>query len=122
MPHEPSAGTQHGSILARTVEERTNALRTKEQWLALFIDRAPTAIAMFDADMCYLAASRLYLTDYALTSSGPEALLGRSHYEVFPTIPDHWREIHRRVLAGETLSADDDPFQREDGRCDGVKW
>ena len=98
------------------------ALHTSEQRLALFIDRAPAAIAMFDADMRYLAVSKRYLEDYALTSSGPEALLGRSHYEVFPSIPDRWCEIHRRVLAGETLSAEDDPFPREDGSCDWVRW
>jgi hypothetical protein len=51
---------------------------------------------MFDADMCYLAVSRLYLTDYALTSSEPEALLGRSHFEVFPTI----RTIGARSIDG----------------------
>jgi PAS domain S-box-containing protein len=109
-------------ILARTVEERTGSLRMSEQRLAMFIDRAPAAIAMFDTDMRYLAASRRHLEDYALTLSGPEALLGRSHYEVFPTIPDRWREIHRRVLAGEKLSSDDDMFPREDGRCDWVRW
>ena len=109
-------------ILARTVEEQIGALRASEQRLALFIDRAPAAIAMFDTDMRYLAVSRRYLEDYALTSATPEALWGRSHYKVFPTIPDRWREIHRRVLAGETLSADDEPFQREDGRQDWVHW
>ena len=98
------------------------ALHTSEARLALFIDRAPAAIAMFDADMRYLAVSRRYIEDYGLTASGPEALLGRSHYDIFPVIPDYWRAIHRRVLAGETLSADDEPFRRDDGRCDWVRW
>jgi PAS domain S-box-containing protein len=109
-------------VLVTTVEERTGALRTTERRLALLVDRAPAAIAMFDMDMHYLAVSRRYLKDYSLTLSGPEALLGRSHYEVFPTIPDHWLEVHRRVLAGETLSANDEPFPREDGRLDWVRW
>jgi PAS domain S-box-containing protein len=109
-------------ILERTVRERNGALRTSEQRLALFVDRAPAAIAMFDADMRYLAVSRRFLKDYDLTVSGPETLIGRSHYEVFPTIPDHWREIHRRVLAGETMSANDEPFPRGNGRLDWVRW
>ena len=99
-----------------------DALHTSEQQLALFIDRAPAAIAMFDADMRYLAVSRRFLKDYALTSSNPQELLGCSHYEVFPSFPDRWREIHRRVLAGETLSAEDDPFPREDGSCEWMRW
>ena len=113
-----------GTLAWSLLRERRilDALHTSEQRLALFIDRAPAAIAMFDADMRYLAASRRYIEDYGLTASGPETLLGRSHYDVFPTITDRWRAIHRRVLAGETLSADDDPFPREDGRCDWVRW
>ena len=113
-----------GRLAWSLVRERRmlGALHASEARLALFIDRAPAAIAMFDADMRYLAVSRRFTEDYALTSFEPEALLGRSHYGVFPTFPDHMRAIHRRVLAGETLSADDDPFQREDGRCDRVRW
>ncbi len=99
------------------------ALQSSESRLRLFVDRAPAAIAMFDQEMRYLAASRRYLQDYRLEGvMTPEALVGRSHYEVFPEIPGHWRDIHNRVLAGETISADDDPFPRADGRTDWVRW
>ena len=78
---------------------------------------------MFDNEMCYLAVSRRYLEDYGLGDlAGPQALVGRSHYEVFPEMPAHWREVHRRVLAGETLAAEDEPFPRQDGRTDWVRW
>jgi hypothetical protein len=61
---------------------------------------------MFDCDMRYLAASCRFLRDYGLhEEAGPEALIGRSHYDVFPDFPDHLRDVHRRVLAGETLSS-----------------
>jgi PAS domain S-box-containing protein len=99
------------------------ALQSSEARLRLFIDRAPAAIAMFDMEMRYLEANRRYLLDYRLEGvTTPQALLGRSHYEVFPEIPRHRRDIHRRVLAGETISADDDPFPRADGRTDWVRW
>ena len=49
-------------------------------------------------------------------------LINRSHYEVFPEIPQRWREIHRRVLAGETVSAENDEFPRADGSVDWVRW
>ena len=80
----------------------------------------PAAIAMFDREMCYLAASRRYLLDYGLSTEGP--LIGRSHYEVFPELPHRWREMHAHVLAGATEGGEEDPFPRADGRVDWVHW
>jgi PAS domain S-box-containing protein len=90
--------------------------------LRLFIDRTPASIAMFDRDMRYLAASRRFALDHQLGDSLPESLIGHSHYELFPDLPEHWREIHRRVLAGETLSAAEDPIPRAGGRTEFVHW
>jgi PAS domain S-box-containing protein len=88
--------------------------------LAQFVEEAPAAIAMFDRQMRYMAASRRYAADYALPA-GIE-LVGRSHYEIFPEVPQCWRDIHQRVLGGETQSCECDPFPRADGRTDWVRW
>ena len=48
-------------------------------------------------------------------------MLGRSHYEVFPDMPERWKEIHRRALAGETLRAEEDRWDREDGTT-WLRW
>lgn len=109
--------------LERLVELRTTELRRSEERLRLFIDRAPAAIAMFDDEMRYLAVSRRYLEDYGLGDlAGPQVLVGRNHYEVFPQMPARLREVHRRVLAGETLADEDEPFPRQDGGTDWVRW
>ncbi len=104
------------------LRQREATLREREAVLRLFVEQAPAAIAMFDAGMRYLAASRRYVQDYALPVEGPEALVGRSHDDLFPATPRRWREAHRRVLAGETLSAEDDLVPRADGRTDRVRW
>ncbi|MEW5870028.1 MAG: PAS domain S-box protein [Chloroflexota bacterium] len=100
----------------KQVEEK---LRRNDQLFALFVEHSPAAIAMFDHEMKYLVASQRYLVDYGL---GGQNLLGRSHYEVFPEIPERWKEIHRRCLAGAVEKAEDDPFPRSDGSLDWVRW
>jgi len=107
-------------ISARKAAEA--ALAESEARLRLFVERAPAAIAMFDTDMRYLSVSRRYMTDYGLGADAPDTILGRSHYEVFPDLPRHWREIHRRVLIGETLSEAEDSFHRDDGRTEWLRW
>ena len=105
------------------ISERKRAeadLAERQAQLAVFVEHAPAAIAMFDREMRYLAVSRRFAVDYRLPPG--EQLIGRSHYEIFPDIPQRWRDIHTRVLAGEELSHDEDTFPRADGRADWVRW
>ena len=80
---------------------------------------AAVAAAMLDTDMRYLAWSKRWVEDYQL---GTQDLLGRSHYDVFPEISPEWKAVHRRGLAGETMSGNAEPFFRSDGRSDIVSW
>ena len=106
----------------RDITQRKRAeeeLQRNEQLLRLFVEHSPAAIAMFDRNMKYIVASRRYLADYDL---GEQNIIGRSHYEVFPEIPERWKEIHRRCLTGVIEKAEEDPFPRLDGRIDWVRW
>jgi PAS domain S-box-containing protein len=104
------------------ISERKQAeadLAEREAQLAVFVEHAPAAIAMFDREMRYIAVSRRFVVDYGLP---PDAqLIGRSHYEVFPDIPQRWRDIHARVLTGEESSQEEDLFTHQ-GRTDWVRW
>lgn len=111
-----ASSTMLNEVEARLfVEEK---LAIKEQQLALFIKHAPAAIAMFDRDMRYLAASERWRTDLRL---GDGLLEHRCHYEVLPTICDGWRDDHRRCLEGEVLSIEDDRFEHADGTIDWMR-
>ena len=76
-----------------------------------FVENAPNAVAMFDRDMRYLATSPAWLRDNKI--EGP--VIGSSHYDVFPELPERWRAIHQRALAGETFSEPGEALERADG-------
>jgi PAS domain S-box-containing protein len=94
------------------LEEQTAFLQSREELLKIFVQHVPVAVAMLDRDMRYLQVSDRWCADYSLDSS---QILGRSHYEVFPDLPERWKQIHRRGLAGETLRAEEDRWDRESG-------
>ena len=85
------------------------------------LTQAPLGIAIFDRQMRYLTASRQYLTDQGLPGDTP--LAGRLHYEVFPGVPQKWRDVHARVLAeGLELSHQADSYPQADGRMEWIRW
>jgi PAS domain S-box-containing protein len=87
--------------------------------LQLLLDYAPVAIAVFDRDMRYIAASRRYLSANRIAD---ENVAGRSHYALFPEVPERWKETHRRCLAGASEKADEDSIVHADGTVDWVSW
>ena len=96
----------------------TTLLQTREELLKTFVKHVPAAVAMLDRDMRYLQVSDRWCADYSLDSS---QLLGRSHYEIFPDLPERWRQIHRRSLEGETLRAQEDGWDRAGGTT-WLRW
>jgi PAS domain S-box-containing protein len=96
----------------------TTLLQTREELLKTFVKHVPAAVAMLDRDMRYLQVSNRWCADFSLDSS---QLLGRSHYEIFPDLPERWTQIHRRCLEGETLRAEEDPWDRAGGTT-WLRW
>jgi PAS domain S-box-containing protein len=102
--------SDHERTIRRLSEERENRLRQ-------LIDQAPVSIAMFDRDMIYLAASKRWFENFGLKSA-----IGQCHYDLFPTLPERWRDAHRRGMAGESLSEEFDSFADHEGTSHHSRW
>jgi len=101
---------------AKQTEE---ALRHNAEMLRLLMEYTPAAIAMFDQQMNYQLVSRRWLEDYNL---GQQNIIGKNHYELFPEIPDTWKQIHQRCLQGASEQCDEDLFIRANGEKQWISW
>lgn len=102
----------------RALKEQGSLLRSREELLRLIIKNVPAGVAVFDRDMRYVEVSDRWRTTYSVDA---RQILGRCHYDVFPDLPERYKEIHRRGLAGETLRTEDDRWDRE-GRVYWSHW
>ena len=107
------------AYLEARVAERTASLQASESRLRTYFEHAPAAIAMFDRDMRYLHANRRWHADYKL---GDGKLVGLSHYDLFPNIPEQWKEAHQRALQGEVVGSEEDRFDHHDGSAQWIQW
>jgi len=78
-----------------------------------------SAVAVHDRELRYIYVSQRYLDDYRVQEKD---VIGKHHYEVFPDLPQKWRDVHQKALQGEIISAEDDPYEREDGTVDWTRW
>ncbi|HAI41729.1 MAG TPA: hypothetical protein DCM40_28255, partial [Maribacter sp.] len=96
-----------------------NNIEYLEKHHQIFIEQTPTAIAMLDTNMVYLAASKQWIRDFKLEK---EIIIGRSHYDIFPEIGDDWKAKHQKCLQGAIDICDEAPFYRSDGTIQWIYW
>ena len=83
------------------------------------LEVVPAAVAIFDREMNYLFVSKRWLIDFRVRE--PD-IIGKNHYEVFPEIPERWKQVHRSGLQGQADRNDEDAFVRLDGSVQWVRW
>ena len=99
-----------------TIHEK---LKHSHELMNYIVQHNRSAVAVHDKDLKYIYVSQKYLDDFRVKES---EVIGKHHYEVFPDLPQKWREIHQKALTGEIHSAEDDPFYRADGSVDWTRW
>jgi PAS domain S-box-containing protein len=100
-------------------KEAEKALAHSHDLMRYIIEHNRSAVAVHDKEMKYIYVSQRYLDDYKVKE---QDIIGKHHYDVFPDLPQKWRDVHQRVLKGAVESAEDDPYVREDGSVDWTRW
>ena len=73
------------------------AVSDSKDRLRRFVERSAEAVAMVDCEMRYLSVSRRWETDWGI---GCQSAIGRSHWELFPNLPEYWEQNAQACLAG----------------------
>lgn len=89
-----------------------------KEWRTL-VSQAPLAMAMLDRRMRYIASSERWIQEFG---RGHKELSGHCHYEIHSDIPDRWKDVHRRVLAGEFVKCEEELWLHADGSQQWVCW
>lgn len=106
-------------LLENALEVTSQELIGVNKQLQLFIENAPTGIAMLDSQYRYLYASRRWLEDRKL---GEVDVIGKGYYESSPNIPEGWKEIYKKCLLGEAASCEEDKIILPDGSLSLIRW
>ncbi len=120
IPMEDGSILWHGMISDATDrKEAEEKLSHSRDLMSYIIEHDRSAVAIHDKNLNYIYVSRRYLEQYKVRE---QEVIGRHHYEVFPDLPQKWREVHRKALQGEVSSAEEDTYLREDGAVDWTRW
>ena len=87
--------------------------------LKALMENMPASMTMFDTNMNIVAASKHWLDRYGFKM---DDVLGKNIYKLLPNIPEEWKDIHRRCLAGATEKREHDILYLNDGHQEIVKW
>lgn len=100
-------------------KEAARSITHSNDLLRYVIEHANSAVAVHDRELHYIYVSQRYLERYRVTES---EVIGKHHYEVFPDLPQKWRDVHQKALKGVVSRAERDDYLRSDGTVDWTRW
>ena len=121
-PNQLSNGDILWSGLMKDISDRKQAeesLASSRDLMRHIIEHSNSAVAVHDRDLKYIYVSERYLQEFKVKERD---IIGMHHYEIFPDLPQKWKNVHQRALAGEVLSATEDSYERKDGTVDWTRW
>lgn len=94
-------------------------LHSKQIELKSFVENTPAAIAMFDRQMNYIAASYRWHQDYKLKG---KRTTGKNHYTLFPNTPNNWKIIFEKCLNGAVETCEEFKTITKKGTIKWFRW
>jgi two-component system sensor histidine kinase/response regulator len=94
-------------------------IEQERQHLQQVVENAPVAMAMFDANLCYLAHSNQWLKDYNLEG---QYLEGQAHSQVLPYLYEQHQTAYQKALQGEVISHPEDCLNLPNGETVYLRW
>jgi diguanylate cyclase (GGDEF)-like protein len=70
------------------------------EWISRFVADIPSAVALFDTELRYIAANHRWLNAFGIVG---DALVGMHHDKIDPHTAPILSDLHRRALTGETV-------------------
>ncbi len=107
------------AALASVMTDVVVDLQTRTAQLALFLEHAPAALAMFDRDLRFLTVSLRWLADFHIQRAD---VVGESLHEVLPNLPERWGERIERALQGSYEGIEEELMVLADGSQRWIRW
>ena len=110
------------AIHAQDITERKQAYLEQLFWqdmLRYVLENSFSSVAVMDKDMNYMFVSQNFLENFRITEKD---ITRMNHYKLFPNLPDIFKSVHNRVLAGETISSEEEVFHHADGSIDYTRY
>ncbi|PKK97965.1 MAG: hypothetical protein CVV57_09550 [Tenericutes bacterium HGW-Tenericutes-2] len=117
----PDGSPKAISGIINNITMEKEATREKEHvnyLLEHVIENNNGGVAIYDKNMNYIYVSNKFKNQFSLTDD----IIGKNHYELFPDLPEKFKEAHRRSLQGEILGENKDTFIRSTGEKMYTIW
>ncbi len=111
---------QASSRRARHLSKNVNdALRMREDLLKQYVQNTPSAVAMLDRELRYMAVSPQWMVEYNLMG---QSIIGCRHNEIITDLEPRWLLVYERCMTGAVARCDEDPWLRADGSQEWLRW
>lgn len=118
LPQSIESAMKRRQVVAEREEAKANLKRSEENFKQM-IKHMPFSVGMFDRSMNYVMISKTWQKGMGLEES---EIVGKNLYELEPNMPENWKKVHERCMAGESLEKDEDIYERSNGRKSWIRW
>ena len=111
---EEEIRSQHDQL-----SEMNEALELSRRQKRVLMDQAPTAMALFDTELCYLVASGAWIEEFGVPTA---KVRGKHFFELSPPMEAEWKPRFEACLQGKKQHDSEYRLVRPDGTEQWLSW